>query len=143
MAVQEEQVQDRVMPKQPTPCFFGKLETLCGYLHPWVFRVDISPAQRYIAARDLAFFCLEFFSANRASDLGRTLTKEIGRLPNDEGFFFSHKFGKTLRWGNTNSFIIKRCTNQLSCPVANLDLYVKLCDLMNVHLRGGYLFRTR
>ena len=141
-AIQEEQAQARVTPKQAVPLFFEKLHALCKHLRTAVFVSNATPTQRYTAARDLAFFCLEFFSADRATDLGRTFTKEVGRLPNHEGLIFNHTFGKTLRGGNSSAFIVKRCDNPTICPVANLETYVKLCDLMKVELRDGFLFRT-
>ena len=141
-AIQEEQAQARVTPKQAVPLFFEKLHALCKHLRTAVFVSNATPTQRYTAARDLAFFCLAFFSADRATDLGRTFTKEVGRLPNHEGLIFNHTFGKTLRGGNSNAFIVKRCDNPTICPVANLETYVTLCDLMKVELRDGFLFRT-
>ena len=101
--VKEELAQARVIPKRATPFFFDKLSKLCTYLDNLVFRDEISsvqPSQRYLATRDLAFFCLEFYAGDRASDLGRVLTKEIARLPEDYGFLFRHTFGKTLRGEN-------------------------------------------
>jgi len=38
--------------------------------------------------------------------------------------------------------MIKECPDPKICPVANLKLYVKLCDLMCVNLREGHLFRV-
>lgn len=142
ISIQEEQAQARVTPKQAVPIFFDKLQILCNHLRAAAFASDASPVQRYVSARDLAFFCLEFFSADRASDLGRVLTKEVGRLPSGEGLLFNHTFGKTLRGGNANIFMVKTCQDHIVCPVANLDLYVRLCDAMKVNLRDGYLFRT-
>ena len=95
--------------------------------------------QRYLYARDLAFFCLDFYSGDRASDLGKIFTKGIVSLPDGSGFLFRHTFGKTLRGGGkTNTFTVKECPDPKTCPVANLKLYVKLCDLMSVNLREGF-----
>lgn len=43
--------------------------------------------------------------------------------------------------------MIKECPDPKICPVANFNwplkrLYVKLCDLMCINLREGYLFRV-
>ena len=141
--VREEQAKARVCKKQAIPIFFGKLTELCLYLRDSVFSKDISAVHRYLYARDLAFFCLDFYSGDRGSDLGRIFTKEIVCLPYGDGFLFRHSFGKTLRGGGkTNTFMIKECPDPKICPVANLRLYVKLCDLMCVNLREGYLFRV-
>lgn len=70
-------------------------------------------------------------------------TKEVLALPGEEGLFFNHSFGKTLRGKDANSFmVIKRCQNPIICPVANLRLYVSLCDLMSVDAKDGFLFRS-
>ena len=55
-SIREEKAQARVTPKQATPFFFDKLKRLCLYL----WDRQISPTQRYLFARDLAFFCLDF-----------------------------------------------------------------------------------
>ena len=130
--VREEQAKARVCKKQAIP-IFGKLTELCLYLRDSVFAKGISAVHRYLYARDLAFFCLDFYSGDRGSDLGRIFTKEIVCLPDGDGFLFRHSFGKTLRGGGkTNTFMIKECPDPKTCPVANLRLYVKLCDLMCV-----------
>ena len=141
--VHEQQAKARACKKQAIPIFFGKLTKLCLYLRGSIFTKSTSAVHRYLYARDLAFFCLDFYSGVRGSDLGRIFTKEIVCLPDGDGFLFRHTFGKTLRGGGiTNTFTIKECPDPKTCPVANLKLYVKLCDLMGVNLREGYLFRV-
>lgn len=94
-------------------------------------------------SRDLAFFCLDFYSGDRASDLGRVYTKEVLLLPGEQGLLFHHKFGKTLRGKDSNIFAVKKCPHDsIVCPVVNLFTYVKLADLMNIKLREGFLFRA-
>ena len=101
-----------------------------------------SQATLNIFSRDLAFFCVDFFSGDRASDLGRTLTKEVLSLPDGEGLLFKQSIGKTL-WGkDCHIFAIKKCPTSLLCPVSNLNRYVQLCKLINVDLTDGYLFRA-
>ena len=140
--IREEQARAIITPKQAVPLFFDKLLRLCSFLKESIFAPQILPLQRYIYDRDLAFFCLEFFAGDRATDLGRIFTKEVLTLPDDEGFLFKHTFGKTLRGKNSNTFMVKKCSNTTVCPVSNLRLYVQLCDLMPVNLRDGHLFRT-
>ena len=141
-SIREEQAQARVTPRQATPFFFDKLKRLCLYLRDHTFAGQISPTQRYLFARDLAFFCLDFFAGERASDLGRIFTREIMALPDGDGFLFHHTFGKTLRGKDANTFMIKKCRDPVFCPVVNLRLYVNLCDLMSIYLRDGHLFRS-
>lgn len=38
--------------------------------------------------------------------------------------------------------MVRRCQDPIICPVANLRLYVSLCDLMSVDVRDGFLFRS-
>ena len=141
--VREEQAKARVHPKQAVPIFFGKMARLCLHLRDLVFYKNTSAVQRSLYARDLAFFCLDFYAGDRASDLGRIFTKEIAALPNGDGFLFRYTFRKTSRGGGkSNTFMIKKCPEPKTCPVANLNLYVGLCDLMSVNLRGGYQFRV-
>ena len=74
--------------------------------------------------------------------MGRTLTKEVLSLPDNQGFIFRQSVGKTLRGKDFHVLAIRKCSNPLICPVSCLDLYVRLCKLLNVDLREGYLFRT-
>ena len=85
--MREEQAQARVTPRQAIPFFFDKLTKLCGYLKPLLFSPSSSPGERYVLARDLVFFCLEFYTGVRASDLGRVLTREVACLPAHDGRF--------------------------------------------------------
>ena len=73
--IREEQARARITPKQAVPLFFDKLLRLCSFLKESIFAPQILPLQRYIYARDPAFFSLEFFAGDRASDLGRVFTK--------------------------------------------------------------------
>ena len=144
--VSEEQAEARVVPKQATPIFVDKLSKLCSYLRNLVFSKDATSIQRFLYARDLAFFCIDFYAGDRASDLGKVYTKEIFSSQDGNVIWFRHTFGKTLRGGgdalNVNRFPISRCQDPVICPVSNLNLYVNLCDLMKINLRDGYLFRA-
>ena len=107
------------------------------FFHPY------PPLERYIASRDMAFFCLDFYSGDRATDLGRVYTKEVLLLPGKQGLLFHHKFGKTLRGKDSNIFAVKKCLHDsIVCPVVNLTTYVRLADLMNIKLRESFLFRA-
>lgn len=142
ISMREEQAQAHVLPRQATPMFFDKFITLCTHLRQHTLSPTVTPTDRYLYSRDLAFFSLDFYSGDRASDLGRVKTREILTLPGEDGFLFHHTFGKTLRGHDTNIFAIKPCSNRITCPVANLKLYVHLADLMGIQLRHGYLFRV-
>ena len=126
------------------PFFFDKFTKLCAYLRNRMFLSSVSLLERYTISRDLAFFCLDFYSGERASDLGCVYTKEVLLLPEDQGLLFHHTFGKTLRGKDSkNQFAVKRCPQDtVVCPVVNLTTYVKIADLMNINLREGFLFRA-
>lgn len=144
--VSEEQAEARVVPKQATTMFVDKLSKLCSYHRHLVFSKDSTPIQRFSYARDLALFCVDFYAGDRASELGTVYTKEILSSQDGNVIWFRHTFGKTFRGGgdalNVNRFPISRCQDNVICPVSNLNLYVKLCDLMKINLREGYLFRA-
>jgi len=118
----QEQASSHVSPKHSVPIFLDKLWKLCQHLnHLAYLSCDTAPLNRYIFARDLAFFCVDFFSGDRASDLGRTLTKEVLSLPDNQGFIFRQSVGKTLRGNDFHVFAIRKCSNPLICPVSSLD----------------------
>ncbi|EDO38941.1 predicted protein [Nematostella vectensis] len=86
---------------------------LCAYLKSPVFSPSCTAPQRYTYVRDMAFFCLDFYTGDRGSDLGRVFTKEVALLPDKQGFLFRHTFGKTLRGGGkSNTFQIKKVFRQ-------------------------------
>ena len=58
--VSEEQAEAHVVPKQATPIFVDKLSKLCSYLRNLVFAKDATSIQRFLYARYLAFFCVDF-----------------------------------------------------------------------------------
>lgn len=85
----KEQTAAHVSPKQAISLFFDKLSKLIRYLISQAFTPNyIPPIQRFIFARDAAFFCADFFSGNTGSDLGRSLTKEVLYLPDKQGLIF-------------------------------------------------------
>ena len=68
----------------------------------------INLTQRFILAKDQAYFKAVFFSGDRPGDMGLVKVPEILRFPNDYGYLFNHVWGKTLRDGDNNVFGIKR-----------------------------------
>jgi len=58
-SIQLEQAQARTPSKQANPLFLGKFQKLIGHLRISLQSTSISPSDRYILARDLAFFTLE------------------------------------------------------------------------------------
>ena len=140
-SIQSEQSQARVSPKQATPVFFDKYKKLVYHLRQLLLGNNISPSERYIYARDLAFFSLDFFSGDRASDLGRIKTVDVLKHPDGSSLLFHQRVGKTLRGKNSRAFAVKQTANPAICPVRNLQFFVELCNSMQLDLSAGFLFR--
>ena len=121
VSISEEQAKAKVSPRQAVPFFFDKSTKLCTYLRNRIFLSSLSPLEKYIISCDLAFFCLDFYSGNRASDLGRVYTKDVLLLPEDQGLLFHHTFGMTLRGKDfKNQLQFKRCPQDtMVCPVCS------------------------
>lgn len=140
-SIRSEQSQARVSPKQATPVFFDKYKKLVYHLRQLLLGNNISPSERYIYARDLAFFSLDFFSGDRASDLGRIKTVDVLKHPDGSSLLFHQRVGKTLRGKTSRAFAVKQTANPAICPVRNLQFFVELCNSMRLDLSAGFLFR--
>ena len=79
--VSAEQLQARITPKQATPFFVDKLTMLSLHLQREMEK-STSAIQRFIIARDQAYFETAFFSSDRPGDLGQVKVPEILRFPN-------------------------------------------------------------
>ena len=101
--VMAEQLQARVTQKQAAPFFVNKLTQLSVHLHRALGNAP-TPSQRFVVARDPAYFKTVFFSGDRPGNLGQVKVKEILRFPNDDGFLFNHIWGKTQRNADKNVF---------------------------------------
>ena len=60
---------------------------------------ELSPLDKYILVRDLTFFVVDFYTGDRAFDLGRLQVDQVFRLKDREGFLLNFTFGKTIRAG--------------------------------------------
>ena len=95
---------------------------------------------RFLLLRDWAFFLVQWFSGDRAGDLGRALGKEVVRLE-DGSLLFNHTVGKTIRSADGQLLVVPKVDGDSSlCPVAAFDRYVSACKSAGIDLRGGYLF---
>ena len=141
MVLKEQEI-SRTIPKQAVPKFLDKLNILCSYLRKQVVLPNIKPISRFILARDLAFFSLDFFSGDRVSGLGRVKSSDVLSLEDGEGFLVDQAFGKALRGNAKNDFGVKPVPSSPYCPVKNLTFYVSLAGKMSVDLKSGYLFRV-
>ena len=137
-SIQSEQPRARVSPKQASPVFFDKYK---NHLRQLLLGNNISPTERYIYARDLAFFSLDFFSGDRASDLGRIKTVDVLKHPDGSSLLFHQRVGKTLRGKTSRALAVKQTAYPAICPVRNLQFFVELCNSMRLDLSAGFLFR--
>ena len=140
--VLEEQTLARALPSQGVLIFLDKLKALCCHLRKLVVTPDLKASTRFILARDLAFFSVDFFSGDRGSDLGRVMSADVLYRDGDHGYLFNQVFGKTLRGNSSNVFGIKPVVGTPYCPVANLRFYVSLASKMSIDLGAGFLFRV-
>jgi len=138
--VTAEQLQAQVTPKQATPFFVDKLTQLCSHLDRGLRDSDRA-IDRFVIARDQAYFKLVFFSGERPGGLGQIKVPEILRFPNDDGFLFNHIWGKTLRDGEENVFGVRRNAQAEICPVRGIERYMEVTRDRRVDLTCGYLFR--
>ena len=139
LMILEEQTIARSFSSQAIPVFLDKLKSLCPHLRNLVIAPHAKASTRYILARDLAFFSLDFFSGDRGSDLGRLKSSDVLRPPDGKGYLINQVFGKTLRENQSNVFAVKPIPY---CPVRNLDFYLSLVKMINIDLNPGYLFRV-
>lgn len=66
-----------------------KLTQLSLFLDGQLGEAD-TPLQRFIIARDQAYFKTAFLSGARPGDLGQVKVPEILCFPNDDGFLFNN-----------------------------------------------------
>lgn len=141
-SIQKEQSQARVSPNQASPLFFDKFSKIVHHLRDLLANPTTTAINKYIYARDLAFFTVEFFTGQRASDLGRLKTVDILQNPNGKSLLIHQRVGKSLRGGSTKPIPIRSSGNPAICPVDNLRFYRSMCQAMHINLRKGFLFRT-
>lgn len=141
-SVRLEQAEARISPTQATPLFFQKFLQLVRHLRSQLSKPSSSAIEKYIYARDLAFFCLEFFTGQRASDLGRLRTIDVLEHPDGKTLLIHQRIGKTIRGSQSRPVPIYPCQNPAICPVENLRFYRTLCSSMGIPMDTGLLFRA-
>ena len=90
--------------------------------------------------RDTTFFVVDFFTGDRASDLGRLLGNQVFRLK--KGFLLKFTLTKTFRGETSCPFVLEPFTNNELCPVSWIEYYLSVCHFLAIELAGGYMFRT-
>ena len=98
--IREEQAGLAITPSQAVPLFFGKFQQLIAHLRDLCSSsVSLSSAGKYALVRNATFFIVDFFTSDRASDLGRLQPCNVFRLKDREGFLLRFTLTKTLRKG--------------------------------------------
>lgn len=141
-SVQKEQADARISPRQATPLFFDKFHQIVLHLRSVLTDPASTAINKYIYARDLTFFILEFYTGQRASDLGRLKTIDILQHPNGKSLLIHQRVGKSIRGSRSRPVPIHPLGNPAICPVQNLKFYKTLCTAMKIDLGTGFLFRA-
>ena len=127
--------------KQASPFFVDTLTKKSDHIDRNLRSLYITPTQRFIRARDQAYFKAAVFSGDKLEDMGQVKVPEILRFSNADGFLFNHLWGKTLRDGDGNVFGIKRNSQAKICPVQGIERYMAVAQQLRIDLTRGYLFR--
>ena len=95
-----------------------KFTRLIAYLRGLVAEGSVlSPLNRYLLVRDITFFVTDFYTGDRASDLGRLKADELFRLKDREGFLLNLTFSKTGCAGQLRPFCsVTRDTKCICLP---------------------------
>ena len=92
--VREEQAQQPLRPRQAVPLFYDKFVHLITYLRGLIAGgSELSPRNKYILVRDLTFSVVDFYTGDRASDLGRLQADQVFRHRDRESFLLNFTFG--------------------------------------------------
>ncbi|KAI8494119.1 hypothetical protein Bbelb_284660 [Branchiostoma belcheri] len=139
-SVTAEQLGQGSTPHQAKPVFLDKIVQICTFISEKIAS-EKSASRLFTLARDQAIFKAAFFSGDRIADLMRTRTAEVSRLPSG-ALVLNHVWGKTLRDGRSNLFVLERTGDISTCPVEAIDWYVEIARFLSIDLGGGYLFRA-
>ncbi|CAC5387836.1 unnamed protein product [Mytilus coruscus] len=136
-AFQEEQARAHIVPKQT------KVRSIAVYISRELKRSDLTLRERFVLQRDGALLKLQSFAGDRASDVAIVLSQEVKKLNEDTSFVFNHSFGKTPRAGSNkyNTFVLKRCDNEIVCPVSGFESYYTFMKYHGISLKSGYSFK--
>ena len=85
--VRQEQADLAITPTQVVPLFFDKFRRLTAFLRGrCVSQASLSRADKYILVRGATFLVVNFFTGDRASDLGRLQSRNVFKLRDQEGY---------------------------------------------------------
>ena len=126
--VRVEQVGMAISPSQAVPLFFVKFQNLIAHLRGKIVdSQSLSRISQYILVRDATFFVIDFFTGDRASDLGRLLASQVFKLKDREGYLLRFTFSKTLRKDPPRSFPLVPFCKTDACLVNWITYYLSVC----------------
>ena len=103
--VREEQAGLAVIPSQAVPFFFVKFQDFVAYLRgKFINGKSLSKIHKYILVRDATFFVVDFFTGNRASDLGRLLAGQVLSFKGSPGLFVKFYLNQKFTQGYLSFF---------------------------------------
>ena len=102
--------------------------------------VSLSLVSKYILVRDATFFVVDFFTGDRASDLGRLSCNQVFRLRDREGFLIRLSLTKTVRKGSPREFVLVPFRDPEVCPVPLVELLYSCLPSSGGLLVWGILF---
>ena len=135
--IREEQAGKTIVPSQAVSLFFVKFSKLISFL-----RRSIEAGAHLSVVHKNIFFVVDFFTGDRASDLGRLLANQLFRLKDRKGFLLKFTLTKTFRGDTSCPFVLEPFTNNEVCPVSWIEYYLSVCHFLSIELAGGYMFRT-
>ena len=118
--VREEQAQQPLQTRQAVRLFYMYDKFVCfiTYLRDLIAEgSEFSPLNKYLLVRDVTFFVVDFYTGDRASNLGRLQANEVFCLRDREGFLLNFTFAKTNCAGLSLPFALLRIPNVPVCPV--------------------------
>ena len=142
-ACEKEQRRHRVPINQARPTFSLHMRLLVKEID---YRLASLPSSsslfpdRFMLLRDRCFFLVQWFSGDRAGDLGNSLGKEVVRLECGS-LLFNHTVGKQIRQSDGHLLVVPpvpECSDL--CPVTAFDAYTAACITERVDLKAGFLF---
>ena len=136
--IREEQAGKAIVPSQAVPLFFVKFSKLISFLRCSIEAgVHLPVVNKYILVRDATFFVVNFFTGDRASNLGRLLANQVFRLKDRKGFLLKFTLTKTFLGGTSCPFVLVPFKNNEVCPVFCIEYYLSVCHFLSIELAGG------
>ena len=77
---------------------------------------------------------MDFFTGDRASDLGRLQSRNVFKLRDREGYLLRFTLIKNIRTGSPRSSVLIKFIHPEVCPVAWVRYYITVCQCLGISL---------